>query len=132
MKQYLKIGFSLLAILAFNVAGAQTAPNASKLAAIEFSNKLKQLPDAPVIDVRTPEEFTSGHLAKSKNIDWYSSEFVKQISTLDKSKPVFIYCKSGGRSASAVSKMTALGFKQIYELEGGITAWNANKLPVVK
>jgi thioredoxin len=101
----------------------------TNLSATEFAEKIKAMPQAPIIDVRTPEEFEKGHLINSKNIDWNNSNFEEGISKLDKSKPVFVYCLSGGRSSSAASKMRQDGFKQVYELNGGIMKWRAANLP---
>lgn len=105
----------------------QTSGN--NLSAIEFSEKTKTLPTAPIIDVRTPDEFAKGHLVNAKNIDWNGNDFDAQISKLDKTKPVFVYCLSGGRSSSAASKMRADGFKEVYELNGGIMKWRGSNLP---
>jgi thioredoxin len=101
----------------------------TNLSATEFAEKIKAMPQAPIIDVRTPEEFEKGHLINSKNIDWNNSNFEEGIAILDKSKPVFVYCLSGGRSSSAASKMRQDGFKQVYELNGGIMKWRAANLP---
>ncbi len=101
----------------------------NSLSAKAFAEKLKALPEAPVIDVRTAEEFSSGHLQNAVNYDWNGSQFEAQIKTLDKSKPVFVYCLSGGRSAAAASKMRADGFSEVYELEGGMMKWRNENLP---
>jgi len=90
-----------------------------------FSEKLKATPEAQLIDVRTPEEFNSKHLDNALNIDYNDSDFETEIAKLDKSKPTFVYCLSGGRSSSAVSKMQEMGFTQLYNLEGGMMKWNA-------
>lgn len=103
--------------------------SSTNLSAIEFSEKIKAIPTAPVVDVRTPEEFAKGHLVNAKNIDWNGNDFEGQISKLDKTKPVFVYCLSGGRSSSAASKMRADGFKEVYELSGGIMKWRGSNLP---
>jgi thioredoxin 1 len=87
------------------------------------------LPLATVVDVRTPEEFTKGHLQNALNYNWNGSEFQKQVSTLDKSKPVFVYCLSGGRSSAAANQMRSDEFKKVYELSGGIMKWRAVNLP---
>lgn len=99
-----------------------------RLDAKSFQSKLSEFPDAQLVDVRTPEEYNSGHIQNSLNLNVYDSNFDKEISKLDKSKPVFVYCRSGGRSSSAASKLVDMGFSEIYDLQGGITAWNANDL----
>lgn len=117
---------TLVTLLLMSCSHSQTQ---SSLSAKEFAEKLKALPEAPVIDVRTAEEFSSGHLNHAVNYDWNDSQFEQQIQTLDKSKPVFVYCLSGGRSAAAASKMRADGFKEVYEMEGGMMKWRNENLP---
>jgi thioredoxin 1 len=99
------------------------------LSVSEFAERIKQIPAVPVIDVRTPEEFAKGHLQNARNIDWNGNDFLNQISTLDKSKPVLVYCLSGMRSEAAASKMRAHGFKEVFELKGGIMKWRAAGYP---
>jgi thioredoxin len=96
---------------------------------MDFANKANELPTAPIIDVRTPDEFSKGHLLKAKNVDWNGNDFDKEMAKLDKSKPVFVYCLSGGRSSSAANKMRNEGFKEVYELDGGIMKWRGASLP---
>jgi thioredoxin len=96
----------------------------------EFEKKMAAVPDVQLIDVRTPEEFKKGHLFKAVNIDFESREFEKQISTLDKSKPVFLYCISGGRSAEAAAVLFRDGFKETYVLLGGYLKWTKTAKPV--
>jgi thioredoxin 1 len=98
------------------------------LSATEFSRKISETPLAQLIDVRTPEEFGKGHLVHALNYDWNGSDFESEISSLDKTKPVFVYCLSGGRSGSAASKMRSDGFKEVYGLDGGIIKWRAENL----
>ncbi|WP_294679893.1 thioredoxin domain-containing protein [uncultured Fluviicola sp.] len=124
MKQLFSI--ALVTLLLMSCSHSQTQ---NSLSAKAFAEKLKALPEAPVIDVRTAEEFSSGHLQNAVNYDWNGSQFEAQIKTLDKSKPVFVYCLSGGRSAAAASKMRADGFSEVYELEGGMMKWRNENLP---
>jgi thioredoxin len=121
---------ALLAIL-FNSCGSGQTNSTTKtnLSAIEFAEKLKEMPTAAILDVRTPDEFSKGHLANALNYDWNGNEFDKQIATLDKSQPVLVYCLSGGRSSSAATKMRSEGFKTVYELDGGIMKWRGANLP---
>jgi rhodanese-related sulfurtransferase len=85
-----------------------------------------------LVDVRTAEEFKDGHLENALNIDYYSNSFEDEINKLDKEKKVMVYCKSGGRSAGAVSVLKQNGFKNIVELDGGYLAWIKTKLPIKK
>jgi rhodanese-related sulfurtransferase len=99
------------------------------LPATAFAEKIKQYPEAPLLDVRTPEEFSGGHIPNATNITWNSGHFLFDISTLDKTKPVFIYCLSGGRSAAAAHQMRSEGFSEVYELDGGLMKWRISGLP---
>lgn len=79
-----------------------------------------------LVDVRTPEEFLAGHIDKAKNINFNDPNFKQTIATsLNKNKPVAIYCRSGRRSASALIILKEMGFKDIYDLEGGFLNWQA-------
>jgi thioredoxin 1 len=121
---------ALLAILFNSCSNGQSNTTIKKnLSATEFAEKIKEMPTATIIDVRTPDEFSKGHLVNANNYNWNGNEFDKQIAPLDKSKPVFVYCLSGGRSSSAASKMRSEGFKNVYELDGGIMKWRGANLP---
>ena len=84
-----------------------------------------------VIDVRTPEEFAAGHLDGAVMIDFQSPSFAADVVGLGEDTPVFVYCRSGNRSAQAVAAMVQLGFTDITELDGGVVAWEAAGLPLV-
>jgi thioredoxin len=90
-----------------------------------FSEKLKSNETPQLIDVRTPEEYSVGHIEKAFNINWFDENFVNRVSKYDTAKPVFVYCKVGGRSAKAADKLAELGFTEIYNLDGGYMKWNA-------
>lgn len=93
----------------------------------ELINNHKEI---QILDVRTSQEFLSSSLKSAKNISVYSSNFNQSVQQLDKSKPTLVYCKSGGRSRVAASKLLAMGFKEIYDLDGGIMAWSAKNYPL--
>ena len=76
-----------------------------------------------LVDVRTGQEFLEGHLKNSHNICVTDDDFAEKAATLDKDKPVYVYCKKGGRSARAAEILKEMGFKKIYDLEGGIVLW---------
>lgn len=92
------------------------------LDAPKFAEKIAEL-DVVVLDVRTPEEFNSGHIPNAINIDFYSDYFKADISALDKSKSYAVYCRSGKRSVDASSEMDLTGFKSTFNLTGGIIEW---------
>jgi thioredoxin len=103
----------------------QTNKSIKSLDPISFSKEIATIEEPQLIDVRTPEEFNAGHILDAENINWLGNNFVSDAEKLDKSKPIFVYCKSGGRSAKAAAKLEELGFKKIYNLEGGILKWDA-------
>ena len=84
-----------------------------------------------ILDVRTPTEFTSGHIAGAVDIDLSSATFASDVARLDPKTPYFVYCHSGHRSAQAVALLQQHGFRSIYELQGGIATWQTAGLPVV-
>lgn len=85
-----------------------------------------------LIDVRTAKEFKDNHINAAKNFDYFSQHFKDSLRLLNVNKPVYIYCHSGNRSTKSVSTFKALGFKKIYELEGGISNWIKKGFKVVK
>jgi len=89
-----------------------------------FKEALKNNLDIQLIDVRTPKEYDEGHIENAKLIDFLSEGFKENIQELDKNKPVYLYCRSGGRSGKASKLMLELGFTQIVDLKGGYMAWS--------
>jgi phage shock protein E len=85
-----------------------------------------------VIDVRTPQEFAGGHISGAINTDFSATDFREKINNLEKGAAYLVYCHSGGRSAAATRVMKELGFKDIYNMTGGFSSWQAAGLPVVK
>jgi rhodanese-related sulfurtransferase len=92
------------------------------LDASKFAEKIAES-DVVVLDVRTPAEFNSGHIAKAINIDIYNEYFISDISALDKSKSYAVYCRSGKRSVDASNEMDQIGISSTYNLNGGIIEW---------
>ncbi len=131
MKNLMK-GILLLLFILPTLALFSQAQNGKKLDPQNFEKQLKESKDPILVDVRTPGEYAQGHLANSVLIDINSDDFRSRISKLDKTKPVFVYCKAGSRSSSAVGVFEDLGFKEIYDLSGGIIAWQKANKPVVK
>lgn len=126
----LKHSFKLLALIIQLLFLASCNSNAqnNNLSADEFEKGLQQ-DDIQLLDVRTPEEFQSGHLANALHANWNDdAEFESRTKALDKSKPLYVYCLAGGRSSAAASWLNKQGFTKVYNLNGGINAWKqANK-----
>lgn len=98
----------------------------------EQFNKLLLLKDVQLVDVRTKEEFDSGHIKNADNINVKDSEFKNNVSKLKKDKPVLLYCRSGKRSTDAAEILKEMGFTKLVSLDGGILSWEEAKLPISK
>ena len=124
----MKTSFKILilsAILAINYSCVDKKADSQdvKLVTATEMKSILELEDVQLVDVRTPQEFEQKRISNAQNIDFRSPTFDKDIQKLDKSKPVVLYCKSGGRSAKCVEKLKEAGFEKIYELDGGISKW---------
>jgi thioredoxin len=119
-----------LALLVFVLASCngQTQKSSKLIDPVAFKKEIAATPNAQILDVRTPEEYASEHLQNAQNVNWLSPDFVTNTSKYDKSKPIFVYCKSGRRSHLAAEKLAELGFTNIIELEGGILKWTSEGL----
>ncbi|MEQ9619796.1 MAG: rhodanese-like domain-containing protein [Deltaproteobacteria bacterium] len=94
--------------------------------------KNRDNPDFIILDVRTAEEYSDGHIENSLNLDYKSDSFKDEVGKLDKSKTYLVHCRSGRRSEAASKIMEETGFLNIYELDGGIKGWEETGFPVTK
>jgi rhodanese-related sulfurtransferase len=92
------------------------------LGVAEFE-KLRQDKNNVVLDVRTPSEFAAGHIPGALNIDFNAPDFGRKAAALDAKKTYLVHCASGVRSAKACDKLSQLRFDHLYNLKGGIRAW---------
>ena len=121
----MKFILSLIIITAFTLGVNAQNSKHQILDKATYQDSLVQ-PNATLIDVRTSEEYESGHLDKAQNIDFLNEElFMTKIEKFDKSQPIYIYCHSGNRSGKAATLMQELGFQTIYDLEGGYLNWTS-------
>jgi rhodanese-related sulfurtransferase len=98
-----------------------------ELAPDAWAELQEQTSASVILDVRTSEEFESGYIKGALNMDIREgSDFVASIETLDKSKSYFVYCRSGARSWQACQLMSQLGFSAVYNLDGGVLAWEGD------
>ncbi len=133
--QIMKLRQTLSMILLILLTGLQTKCQEVPSEALKpeaFRRLIDETANLQLIDVRTTEEVDQGYLENARNIDYYGSDFKKLMDKLDKDAPVAVYCGAGGRSGKTAKMLEDLGFKEIYDLKGGITAWKAAELPVVK
>ncbi len=95
----------------------------------DFNSKYRSTVNAVLLDVRTEAEVKEGTIAGSQNIV-YDNAFADKLEKLSAETPVFVYCAAGKRSAKAAEIMKAKGFKEVYQLKGGLNAWREAKLPL--
>lgn len=119
-------------IILFSIVylGVFTFSKAQVLSVDDFEKKYSESTGAQLIDVRTAGEYGGGHLPKATNVDYRSADFQEKVNALDKTKPVFVYCLSGGRSAAAAEAFRKNGFSQVYDLQGGYLKWTTKMKPV--
>lgn len=90
----------------------------------EWASQVSQDPNAIILDVRTEDEWNEGFIPNAVFNDIYGGQaFVYHLDELDKTKNIYVYCKSGGRSGQACAVMSQLGFENVFNLEGGIMNW---------
>ncbi len=112
--------------------GCDTKPMLTTVLPQEFNSKLTSAADPVLLDIRTVDEFSQGHIANAINQDFYQAQdFDTKLDSLDKNSQYFIYCRSGNRSGQALQLMRQKGFTNVTNLDGGIVAWQA-MYPVVK
>lgn len=114
--------FLFLIVLVLQTGCSQE--NKVKMPITDFKQEL--LDNAILVDVRTPEEFSAGHLENADNINWYDADFSERFKAVDKNKTIYLYCKMGGRSAKAQEKLKSMGFNHVIDLEGGYDAVKAD------
>jgi rhodanese-related sulfurtransferase len=133
----LRYSLPVLVLIASTACTAQPAatpaskvPNLSGQQARELMTRNQGNPGFVVLDVRTPAEFASGHLASAVNVDFRAGDFEARASKLERSRSYLVYCRTEHRSGLALPILQRLGFTSLYHLEGGITEWQRQGLPV--
>lgn len=143
----------LAAVVLFSVSGLTTLPaetptpappaapapaaTVQHLNAAAASKALETAAKTPekaivVLDVRTAEEFASGHIKGAQNVDIASPDFQKNLARLDPAKTYLVHCAAGGRSTRSLGILNKLGFKSIIHLDGGLNSWKEAGLPLEK
>jgi len=102
---------------------AQQKEGISVISAEEAKIAMAAEEELILVDVRTPEEFAEGNIEGAKNINFHDADFEAQMLQFDKEKPLYIYCRSGARSAKAAEQLQEMGFREIYDIEGGFLNW---------
>jgi len=137
MKRITNLSLALLLVIGIVSCGnSQTQEKGSAKAIAknintnEFQSMMASKKDVVVLDVRTPEEVAAGAIEGSTHLDIYNPKFKETLEGMDKDKPVMVYCAVGGRSGQAMKMMEKMGFKEVYNLSGGIRAWQSEGKPV--
>lgn len=120
----------LVLVLFLATSCSKSNGTGNNMDAKEFAEKIKTTENAVVLDVRTESEFKEGHISNALNMDWNNEAVEAELKKLDPNKSYFVYCLGGGRSASAAEFLRLNGFKNVYELNGGMMKWKAANLPI--
>jgi len=138
MKKYSFLFFAILTLVIVSCNNAQKTNDKAMTQTIEvvapkaMYEILLNDPNAQLVDVRTKDEFAVSHLKDAQNICVTDNDFKQKVAFLDRSKPVYVYCKKGGRSAQASKILKQMGFTKIFDLQGGITNWEQQQLSTQK
>lgn len=126
MYQFSFRGFIFITLLSCQAFSRQK----TQLTVDEFEKGIGNA-NSQLLDVRTAGEFRSGHIAHALQADWTNQDqFHNRVQHLDKTKPLYVYCASGGRSKAAAQWFRSNGYNQVYELTGGFIKWKAADKPV--
>jgi rhodanese-related sulfurtransferase len=106
-----------------------SAASVISLNAQEFATKSSA---GTIVDVRTAGEVAQGKIERAVEIDFYSPDFLDQVSQIAKDQEVYLYCAVGARSEEAARMLIQQGYTKVYHLQGGIQGWSQEGLPVVK
>lgn len=94
--------------------------------------KHRNNPDFVIIDARTPEEYSLGHIENAHLLNAQAEDFENKLEKMDKEKKYFVYCKAGRRGNKVVNFMKQHGYKEVHNIAGGIDKWKSKRLPVTK
>lgn len=112
-------------------AESNGTPNSVEHVSVEEMKLHLQMEDVQLIDIRTREEYNNAHILDAKNIV-FDEKFRKKLDTLDKFRPVLLYCTDGSKSKKAIKILKRRGFQNVQELDHGFTDWKAKGEPITK
>jgi len=128
----ISIYFTFFIFTCFSCNTSVSQEQTSHVLSPQTFKKMMEDDNVVVLDVRTPGEVAEGVIGKPTIINFQDADFEARLTTLDKTKTYLVYCKAGGRSSRAKAILDSNGFKDVYDLDGGITAWNAAGLLINK
>jgi rhodanese-related sulfurtransferase len=120
--------FSLIIMLGISI-GSIAQKTVTYLQPKQFEQQM-QKQKGVLLDVRTPSEHRKAHIKGSTLMNIFDDDFEARLDKLDRNTTYYVYCASGGRSSECTELMIKKGFKNVFELQGGITNWQKNGLPV--
>ena len=132
MKKIMCYLVAAFGIAAFTAAASVAADKIADVNPAKALDIIKNNKNVMIIDVRTPGEYNEGHFEGAINLDYNGGVFKEKISGYDKNNAYVLFCRSGRRSKAALDIMKELGFKEVYNIEGGMLKWNEEKLPLKK
>lgn len=132
MKNFAVLLLVMIGLLSCESNSAQQSGNFQTIPVADFRKLMQEKKNIQLLDVRTPGEYMEEHLENALNIDYNNENFADQLNQLDKNKPTFIYCLSGGRSNNALTVLQKKGFREVYNMKGGILEWKGNQFPLTK
>lgn len=137
MKTQRTLPFTALLIFVFTLAlgysnAAIAQEGAPKLKVEEFEKLSKKDKKGVILDIRTPEEYKEGYIEGAEFLDFLGQDFESGLEKMNKKKTYYVYCRSGKRTIAATEKMKQMGFKKVYMLDGGITAWSESGRQTIK
>jgi rhodanese-related sulfurtransferase len=124
------IGIGVFVFAVVMLMAVSGGPRTQTLSGKSFLETYHKTANAVLLDVRTPSEFAAGHLEGALNVDFDDPTFSGEVQKLDRTKPYFVYCRSGNRSGQAITLMKGSGFQHLFELQGGIIS-NQSSLTLV-
>ncbi len=110
----------------------EPGPAGPKTIGLEEFERLRAETNYIVLDVRTPREFTAGHVPGAVNVDVNADDFEKRIASFDKGKGYLVHCATGVRSTRAAGRMSRMGFNRLYNFTGGWNVWKKAGKPAVR
>lgn len=125
------IMFLALSVIIIFIMAITSSKQGNSLTPDEFYEKISKS-EVQLVDIRTPEEYQTGHIENAVNIDFYSDSFADSFGDFNPEKPLYIYCKGGNRSSNAIPILEKKDFKFVYDLKGGINAWKNNGYKIVQ
>ncbi|MBN3584280.1 rhodanese-like domain-containing protein [Algoriphagus aestuarii] len=133
MKTQIKIVLTFIYILFLISCSSKTSePNTISVSPDELEKEILENKDLVILDVRTPEEFTEGHIKDAVLINFMGEDFQEKLENLDKTKTYAVYCMGGGRQQKSSLEMQNMGFGKILLLDGGFSNWTEEGKPIEK